>query len=196
MVPQSSRDQRILAALLASIADQENVGETAGDVKANVTGQLKLKDVKCPTCGAEQKIEGLKLRTASGFSKLKCKAKDCGEVALSSLWRCRCNLLWTRCPRHVHEVQTSVKRSRKDNTIRKIREATYGVVRPQPVHRGPQGNRDEGTDPSTDEQQPGHAKSSTAAGSSGDKRILATPPAEEPASQSSSAKLKTAEKWH
>ena len=87
-VPHCGRENH----LLAPIADQEDTQQTATDVRANVAGQLKLKNAKCPTCGAEQKVEGLKLRTRTGFSQLKCKAKDCGEVALSSLWRCRCNL--------------------------------------------------------------------------------------------------------
>ena len=91
------------------------------------------------------------MRTKTGFSKLKCKMKTCGEVSQSSTWRCRCGLLWTNCPRHVHELKAPVRHVRKDKANKHRREATYGVVRPHPTSKDTRGEHSAGTDLSADE---------------------------------------------
>ena len=109
---------------------QDDIGAAEGSEKANVHGLMQLKDLKCPTCHAEQKVAGMKLRTRTGFSELKCKVDHCGEVALSNIWRCRCNLLWTRCPRHYHEVAAPVRRTRHDHVVKRKREVWRGPPSP------------------------------------------------------------------
>ena len=72
------------------------------DDEAAVHADMDLKQIVCPTCGKENGVGSMGLCTKTGFSKVKCRAADCGDVQVSSLWRCRCRVPWTRCPRHVH----------------------------------------------------------------------------------------------
>ena len=64
---------------------------------------MLLKDILCPACGTSQKTRDMKLRVKTGFSSAKCKNTDCGNVAVSSAWICRCRKPWITCPAHVHE---------------------------------------------------------------------------------------------
>ena len=74
----SGRGGLILAAI-------EDAPEAAKEVtRANIHGTMQLKDIKCPTCHTERKVEGMKLRVSTGFSQLKCKRPSCSEVSLSS----------------------------------------------------------------------------------------------------------------
>ena len=74
--------------------------------------------------------------TRTDFSKLKCKNKQCSHVEPSSAWRCRCRLLWIKCPRHIHYgTSTTVKKAAREPTLKARRIAIYGVDRPMPVER-------------------------------------------------------------
>ena len=109
---------------------------------------------------------------------LKCRNVACGETSLSSTWNCRCNTKWIRCPRHVLEAKAPIKKMKKDESLKKRREAVYGVDRPQPQPRKALGPLEEGTDlnesePPPPNQQPpqqwkgkGGGRSSAAAASS------------------------------
>ena len=106
------------------------------DVRANVHGTMLLKDIKCPICDRLQKAGDSKLRTRTGFSKVKCKAKTCGEVVQSSWWKCRCGIPWIKCPRHVlSQLGCASKRPKVGPSIGAQRLATYGVDRPLPVFK-------------------------------------------------------------
>ena len=69
--------------------------------RANIHGTMLLKDIGCAKCCHYQRVGNHKLRTSTGFSMVKCRNALCGEFQCSSLWQCRCNVGWIKCPRHV-----------------------------------------------------------------------------------------------
>ena len=95
----------------------------------------------------------MRVRTKTGFSMVKCQSQSCGRVSCSNLWRCRCRLLWTKCPRHVLTPSSRTKRPDKTPSLKKQREAIYGVDRPLPKvsGNGASEEHDEYTDLSGDE---------------------------------------------
>ena len=98
---------------------------------------MNLKDVFCPVCNSTFPVGGTRLCTKAGFSSLKCKNKECRHVEPSQAWRCRCRLLWIKCPRHVLQATGHNAKSRpKEPTLKARRIAAYGLVdRPMPVER-------------------------------------------------------------
>ena len=126
---------------------------TEDGIKAAVRATLQLKDLHCPVCSCSLKVGGMRLRTATGFSKIMCKDPVCSHVAYSNQWRCRCRLLWTRCPRHVHVYTGRISRTNGPPSLKKQREAVYGVVKPLPTSRcnGTQEEEDDFTELSDDE---------------------------------------------
>ena len=63
---------------------------------------MTIKSLACPKCEVRQDVTKMKLKTKAGFSSLKCKAKSCEQVTLSSMWKCCCRIQWVKCPLHVH----------------------------------------------------------------------------------------------
>jgi len=100
---------------------------------------LELQHICCPACGSSQKVGASRLRTHTGFSNILCK--ECKEKQPSSKWRCRCKLLWTKCPRHLHKRCTAIRRPAKVMTLKDKRTAIYGIVRPLPLARSRTGRR-------------------------------------------------------
>ena len=94
-------------------------------IKAAIKAKMLLKDIHCPSCKGSVKVEEMKLRTATGFSKVMCKDPECKQVSYSNQWRCRCQLLWTKWPRHVHMHVASTKRPKKMATLKTQREADF-----------------------------------------------------------------------
>ena len=100
---------------------------------------LELQHICCPACGSSQKVGTSRLRTSTGFSNILCK--ECKEKQPSSRWRCRCKLLWTKCPRHLHKRCTTSRRTSKVMSLKDKRIAVYGVLRPLPLARSKTGAR-------------------------------------------------------
>ena len=85
--------------------------------------------------------------------------------------------MWTRCPRHVHEVAAKVRRTRPDHIVKRKREAEYGVVRPHPTFKDALGSIDEDTDLSIDEPPPNQQPPLARKGTGGDEP---TPSSQQP----------------
>ena len=109
--------------------------EAREEVRANVHGTMRLKEIRCPICDRPQPVGDAKLRTKTGgFSKFRCKASTCEAVVTSSLWKCRCGIPWIKCPRHIlSQVICANKRSRAGPATKAQRLATHGVDKPLPV---------------------------------------------------------------
>ena len=105
------------------------------EVRESLKNELQLKSIACPKCGKQQDPMGLKLVTKAGFSNLQCKA--CGQKTLSSLWRCRCQKLWTKCDIHVHgQGCTNMNSKNASPKIRKGSKVDYrGGDAPIPIRR-------------------------------------------------------------
>ena len=56
-------------------------------VKACLDAYMELKDIRFPMCDHRQSVGKQKLRTQTGFSKVKCER--CSEENPSLKWRCR-----------------------------------------------------------------------------------------------------------
>ena len=113
-----------------------------------------MKQIICPECSTQHNTFDMRLKVKTGFSCLKCKNKDCSKVTLSSMWRCRCNRLWTKCPVHVHEILVGrirkikgTKRCTKKGSTR----AKRGTDAPMPVKR--RALKDKGSNPHASSQQ-------------------------------------------
>ena len=77
---QPHTDARLDTQLVAAQKDDPR-GEARP--RANVHGLMPLKDICCAICGHCQKVGGLKLRTSTGFSMIKCRnpnAKRCNAA--------------------------------------------------------------------------------------------------------------------
>ena len=104
--------------------------------RAAVDAYLNLNQMVCSICGCEQNVGTIRLITKTGFSKAKCRNKECGEVQLSSIWKCRCKMPWVRCPRHVHSAEKRAMRKPKAVPTRKAqRQSIYGSDRPPPSEK-------------------------------------------------------------
>ena len=106
-----------------------------GKDQARLHALMKLRDILCPACQTSQKVGSMKLRTATGFSKIKCKNKICNESRPSAQWRCRCQKLWIKCPLHLHLKATAISRKKREATVKEKLLARYGVDRPLPMMR-------------------------------------------------------------
>ena len=105
-------------------------------VKANIHATLQLKDVICPKCGRGKKVGDSRLLTKTGFSNLRCKNETCGDITNSAQWMCRCNVLWIKCPRHVHIPKASQTRPKRgEPSLKAQRLATFGVDKPLPTFK-------------------------------------------------------------
>ena len=116
------------------------VGPSAAtEPAAQLENFMELRDICCPACGNAQKVGSSKLRTQTGFSNILCQR--CLERSRSNKWRCRCRLLWTKCPRHLHTKVTKTRRTPKVMSLKDKRNAVFGVVRPLPSLRSRVGDR-------------------------------------------------------
>ena len=97
---------------------------------------MPLKHIFCPACGEGTQVAKMRLVTKTGFSTIKCGNGTCSNTSVSTQWRCRCRLLWTKCPRHVHAKESKAVRQVKPQPLKKaLRKAAYGVDRPLPKSR-------------------------------------------------------------
>ena len=105
--------------ILAAIEDAPKTAEEA--VRANIRGTMQLKDIKCPICDSLQTIGYAKLRTKTGgFSMIMCKADTCEAVVHSSWPKCRCDIPWVKCPRHVLSQIGCITKRRKAGSSMKL----------------------------------------------------------------------------
>ena len=98
-----------------------------------------LAEIMYPECRESHRTKKLQLQVNIAFSGLACQC--CRNVSLTSMWRCRCNILWYKCPIHVHENVMKAKLAARSSigSSRKKREERFdperGVERQMPKRR-------------------------------------------------------------
>ena len=133
--PQASSSHQVPQAYSPVGPRKSSSPHASGKDKACLKTFMKLQDILCPCCDEAQKVAKSKLRTKSGFSKVKCK--NCKEIRPSAAWRCRCRKLWIKCPMHLHQRVTAVKRRKHIPSTKEKLLAKYGIDRPLPKLRKP-----------------------------------------------------------
>ena len=119
--------------------DQSSKMETR---KTVCSSKCPLTEIKCPECDANHPMKKLQLKVKIGFGCLTWQV--CRAVNIASKWRCRCNILWYKCPVHVHEkvmaARTNMLTMRSTGSSSKrcrgeCIDPERGVDRPMPKYR-------------------------------------------------------------